>query len=77
MAPFAAHVLRLLQAGQNRPAWPRQGGPETVLGIKSSRAVAVLAGGAFPPPSRRINGERSCSLAVSEDRRSSVPWATC
>ena len=49
MAASDVQVLRLLQAGQTRPAWPQQEGPETVLGIKSSRAVAVLAGGAYPP----------------------------
>jgi len=49
MAAFGAQVLRLLQAGQTRPVWPQQEGPATVLGIKSSRGVAVLAGGALPP----------------------------
>ncbi len=76
MAPVDAQVLRLLQAGQSRPVRPQQEGPATVLGIKSSNGVAVLAGGA-PAPSGRTNGERSCPLAVPEDRRSSVPWATC
>ena len=31
----------------------------------------------IPAPSGRINGERNCSPAVPENRRSSVPWATC
>ena len=49
MAAFDVQVLRLVQAGQTRPAWPQQEGPATVLGIKSIRGVAVLAGGALPP----------------------------
>jgi hypothetical protein len=48
MASFGPQVLRFLQAGQTRPAWPQQEGPVTALGIKSSRGVAVLAGGANP-----------------------------
>jgi hypothetical protein len=30
-----------------------------------------------PAPPCRISGERRCSPAVPEGRRSSVPWATC
>ena len=49
MAPFDPQVLRLSPAGKTRHVGARQEGPESVPGIKSSRGVAVLAGGAFPP----------------------------
>jgi hypothetical protein len=70
MAPFDAQVLRLLRSGQTRPVWPQQEGPGTALGIKSSRGVAVLAGGALPP---RLAASTGSEVAPSQYPRAAGP----
>ena len=75
MASFGSEVWRLCRRERVMCGRDRR---DRVRSL-ASRAAEVLrfCRRGTPAPSDRIKGERGCSFAAPENRRFSVPWATC